>query len=81
MVEERVMRISHLRDSLGWACQEVARSEIPIVVQRYSRKDVALVPLWEWEFFKDMEAAIRAGRRPWDEPAEETHDGDCDDDR
>lgn len=80
MAEERVMRISHLRDSLGWACQEVARTDIPIVVQRYSRKDVALVPLWEWQFFKDMEAAIRAGRRAWEETTEETHDGGHDDD-
>ncbi len=26
MAEERIMQISQLRDSLGWACQEVARS-------------------------------------------------------
>ena len=34
---------------------------------RYSRQDVALVPLWEWRFLKRLEAAIKAGRTPWEE--------------
>jgi hypothetical protein len=44
MDEDCVMKISHLRDSLGWAYREVAQTDIPIVVQRYGRKDVVLVP-------------------------------------
>ncbi len=62
---EHVMRITHLRDSLGWAYQCVANTDEPIVIQRYSRQDVVLVPLWEWRFLKQIEAAIRAGEIPW----------------
>ena len=62
---EHVMRITHLRDSLGWAYQCVANTDEPIVIQRYSKQDVVMVPLWEWQFLKEMEAAIRAGDFPW----------------
>ena len=58
MCQERVMRISHLRDNLGWAYRQVAQTDIPIVVQRYSRKDVAIVALWEWRFFGELEAEV-----------------------
>ena len=64
MDADRVMKITHLRDNLGWACEEVAQTDIPIVVQRYRDKKVAIVPLWEWEFFKDLEAGIKAGACP-----------------
>jgi len=62
---EHVVLITHLRDTLGIACQHVANTDEPIIVQRYKRQDVAIVPLWEWRFFKRMEAAIRDGRLPW----------------
>jgi hypothetical protein len=62
--QQTVVTITHLRDSLGVAYQHVATTHEPIIVQRYSRKDVVLVPLWEWEFFKQLEADIRAGRCP-----------------
>ena len=61
----RTIHITHLRDSLGIAVQHVAQTDEPIIVQRDSRQDVALVPLWEWRFFKRLEAAIRDGRLPW----------------
>jgi hypothetical protein len=64
MAEERIMKISHLRGSLGWACQEVAQTEDPIIIQRYKSQDVAIVPLWEWQFFKQLEAQIKASRCP-----------------
>ena len=54
--------ISQLRDTLGIAVQHVAHTEDPIIIRRYKRTDVALVPLWEWRFLKQMEAAIRAGQ-------------------
>lgn len=54
--------ISHLRDTLGIAVQHVTNTDEPIVVRRYRRTDVALVPLWEWRFLKRVEAAIRAGQ-------------------
>ncbi len=64
METDRVMKISHLRDSLGWAYREVAQTDIPIVVQRYGKRDVVIVPAWEWRFFKELEADIRASRCP-----------------
>jgi hypothetical protein len=69
MNEERVMRITHLRDSLGWAYRLVVETDEPVVVQRYSAQDVMLVPAWEWRFLKQIEADIRAGRCPWENPA------------
>ena len=60
-----VMKISHLRDSLGWAYREVTQTDTPIVVQRYKAQDVMLVPAWEWRFLKRIEADIRSGRCPW----------------
>jgi len=74
---DHVVQITHLRDTLGIACQHVANTDEPIVVQRYSRQDVMIVPLWEWRFFKRMEAAIRDGQLPWTEAlAEIMEEGD-----
>jgi len=64
---EHVVRISHLRDCLGVTCQYVAHTNEPVIVQRYSRQDVVIVPLWEWRFLKEIEAEIQAGRCPWEE--------------
>jgi hypothetical protein len=58
---EHVMNITNLRDGLGMVCQHVARTDEPVIVRRYMREDVAIVPLWEWRFFKRLEAAIRDG--------------------
>jgi hypothetical protein len=69
MAEEHVLRITHLRDCLGWAYQQVALTGEPIIIQRYSRKDAVIVPFEEWQFFKQLEADIRAGRCPWEEPS------------
>jgi hypothetical protein len=41
----------------------VAESGEPTVVKRYRKGIVAIVPLWEWRFFKELEADIRAGRK------------------
>jgi hypothetical protein len=57
------MAVTHLRECLGYACQIVAESDEPVVVTRYRKGIVAIVPLWEWRFFKEMEADIRAGRK------------------
>jgi hypothetical protein len=64
MEPDHVMRISHLRENLAWACHKVAQTDAPIVVQRYRDRKVAIVPLWEWKFFKDLEASIKAGACP-----------------
>jgi len=68
--EERTMGIAALRDNLAWACKSVAETDEPIIVQRYARRDVAIVPLWEWRFLKEIEAAIRAGKCPWEDGME-----------
>ena len=60
---EHEMKVSHLRDGLGMVCQHVARTDEPVVITRYGQADVVLVPLWEWRFFKQLEADIRAGRK------------------
>jgi prevent-host-death family protein len=60
---EHEMPVSHLRDGLGMVCQHVARTDEPVVITRYGKADVVLVPLWEWRFFKQLEADIRAGRK------------------
>lgn len=74
MVEERVMRITHLRDNLGWAYRLVVETDEPVVVQRYKRQDVMLVPAWEWRFLKQVEADIRAGRCPWESGTDDHQD-------
>ena len=66
---ERVIQISHLRDILGFACQQVARTGEPIIVQRYNRMDVVIVPLDDWRFYQELEASLRdAGDPPEDLP-------------
>ncbi len=47
-----VMRITHLRECLGWAYLAVANTDEPIIIQRYNATDVVLVPRWEWDFLK-----------------------------
>jgi len=64
MCDDRVIKITYLRDSLGWAYRQVAQTDIPIVVQRYGHRDVVLVPAWEWDWFKQLEAGIKDGRCP-----------------
>jgi PHD/YefM family antitoxin component YafN of YafNO toxin-antitoxin module len=56
---EKVLRISHLREVLGYACKQVALTGEPIVVQRYNRQEVILVPLADWRYYQQMEAEIR----------------------
>jgi hypothetical protein len=52
-------RLAHLREILGYACQQVACTGEPIIVQRYNRQDVVIVPLVDWRFYQEMEAEIR----------------------
>ena len=47
--------ISELRDSLGFAVQEVARSGTPVAIRRYRKTEVILVPLAEWRRLKQLE--------------------------
>lgn len=58
---EHEVAISHLRDVIGIVYQHVSRTNEPVIIRRYNRTDVALVPLWEWRWLKHIEAGIRAG--------------------
>jgi PHD/YefM family antitoxin component YafN of YafNO toxin-antitoxin module len=66
---ENVLRISHLREVLGYACKQVALTGEPIVVQRYNRQEVVIVPLADWRYYQQMEAELRDGG-PADDPPE-----------
>ena len=70
---DHVIRISKLRETLGWAYLTVSHTDDPVVIQRYNRRDVVMVPLWEWQFLKELEAKIQAGEKPW-EDADESDD-------
>jgi hypothetical protein len=50
-----------LRDCLGVAYLHVRRTNEPVILQRYGTAEVAMVPLWEWRFLKELESAIQAG--------------------
>ncbi len=71
---EHSIKITHLRRCLGVACLHVGRTDEPVVVTRHGKAEVAIVPLWEWRFFKELEADLRAGRHRlievWGECAE-----------
>jgi hypothetical protein len=58
---EHEVAITFLRDTMGTTVRHVAQTGEPVLVRRYHRTDVALVPLWEWRWLKAIEAAIRAG--------------------
>ncbi|MBM79398.1 MAG: hypothetical protein CMJ78_02235 [Planctomycetaceae bacterium] len=78
---EHDVAITFLRDTLGITVQHVARTNEPVVIRRYNRADVIMVPLWEWRWLKQIETAIRDGEidasgflRNLDEPGETSLD-------
>jgi len=77
MPTEYEISITNLRDGLGIACQHVANTDEPVIVRRYRRADVAIVPLWEWRFLKKIDAAIRDGRLPWIEALRDIVESDA----
>lgn len=58
---EHEVAITFLRDTLGLSVQHVARTNEPVIISRYNRADVIMVPIWEWRWLKSIEAAIQAG--------------------
>lgn len=68
--EPMVIPITHLRDSLGYFYQHIAETDRPLVIQRYRDQSVVMVPLWEWQWLKQVEAKVRAGEPviPKEEP-------------
>lgn len=75
---EKVLLISHLREVLGYACKQVALTGEPIVVQRYNRQEVVIVPLADWRYYQEMEANMRDATDAGDDVAEENFDGQND---
>ncbi len=57
-LNELEVGVTELRDSLGFTIRHVAQSGVPVVVRRYRRTDVILVPLTEWRRLKQLEAEI-----------------------
>lgn len=53
--DELEVGVTELRDSLGFTVRHVAESGTPIVVRRYRRAEVILVPLSEWRRLKQLE--------------------------
>ncbi len=68
--EPMVIAITQLRDSLGYFYQHIADTDRPLVIQRYRDQSVVMVPLWEWQWLKQVEAKVRAGEPiiPEEEP-------------
>jgi prevent-host-death family protein len=52
--------VTELRESLGFTVREVARSGNPVIVRRYTRADVILVPLSEWRRLKQLAAELES---------------------
>lgn len=67
---EKVLRISHLREVLGFACREVARTGEPIVVQRYNDQEVVIVPLADWRYYQQLEADLANAGKACEELSE-----------
>lgn len=54
-MHELTAQITDLRNNLGFTVREVARSGNPVIVRRYDREEVILVPLAEWRRLQDLE--------------------------
>ena len=54
-MHEFTTQVSDLRNNLGFTVREVARSGNPVMVRRYDREEVILVPLAEWRRLQELE--------------------------
>ena len=70
-IDEHDVQITQLRDCLGVDYSRVKTTGEPFIIRRFKDPEVAMVPLWEWRFLKEIEAKIRAGECPWDEEHDE----------
>jgi len=55
---EHEIAISVVRDVLGFTVRQVARTGEPVVIRRYKRADVILVPLQEWRRLQRLETDL-----------------------
>lgn len=70
--DELEVGVTELRDSLGFTIRHVAQSGVPVVVRRYRRPEVVLVPLREWRRLKQMELEMD-GPDPFEFDEDESH--------
>ena len=55
---EHEVAISVVRNALGMAVRQVARTGEPVIIRRYKRADVILVPLSEWRRLQRLETDL-----------------------
>ncbi len=55
---EHEVAISVVRDVLGFTVRKVARTGEPVIIRRYKRADVILVPLQEWRRLQRLETEL-----------------------
>jgi len=55
---EHEVAISVVRNALGMAVRQVARTGEPVIIRRYKRTDVILVPLQEWRRLQRLETDL-----------------------
>lgn len=65
---EHEVAISVVRNSLGMAVRQVARTGEPVIIRRYKRADVILVPLQEWRRLQRLEADFALAKFTIDDP-------------
>jgi PHD/YefM family antitoxin component YafN of YafNO toxin-antitoxin module len=52
------MQISHVRAILADICRQVAATGRPLAIRRYRKAEVVVVPIWEWQRLKALEAEM-----------------------
>lgn len=69
---EHEVAISLVRDVLGFTVRQVARTGEPVIIRRYKRADVILVPLQEWRRLQRLEIDLALAKFTIDDP-EDAH--------
>ena len=64
---EHEVAISVVRNALGMAVRQVARTGEPVIIRRYKRADVILVPLQEWRRLQRLETDLALAKFTIDE--------------
>ncbi len=71
-LDELEVGVTELRDSLGFTIRHVAQTGVPVVVRRYRRAEVVLIPIREWRRLKQMELEME-GPDPFEFDEDEFH--------
>lgn len=68
---EHEVAISVVRNTLGMAVRQVAHTGEPVIIRRYKRADVILVPLQEWRRLQRLEADFALAKFIIDDPEDD----------